>query len=66
MKTKNIFNQNNSNILQKIVNDIKQMPDFKIETENAFSSVCKEDFESPIIELSENQKSNFKNLIENV
>jgi len=66
MKTQNLFKQNNFKLLQKIVNDIKQMPDFEIETENAFELVHHESFQEPIIELNENQKSNLKNLIKNV
>ena len=65
MRTNKIANQNNLTILQNIVNDIKQMPDFEIETVNAFALVRKEDFQEPIIELNENQKSNLKNLIKN-
>jgi len=66
MKTQILFSQNNSKLLENIVKDIKQMPDFEIETENAFALIHHKDFQEPIIELSENQKSNFKNLIKNV
>ena len=65
MRTQNLFKQNNFKLLQKIVKDIKQMPDFEIETENAFALIHHKDFQEPIIELSENQKSNLKNLIKN-
>lgn len=59
MKTTEIVNANNKAIEQKLISKIKDLPIINMH----FSTIKDEAYNEPILQLTEKQNTNFKNLI---
>ena len=62
MTTSQIVKSNNKTLEQRLLQSIKKLPNHIIEP----TCVNEDAFNQQIIELSQNQKSNFKNLINEI
>lgn len=62
MKTTEIVNANNKAIEQKLISKIKDLPIIN----KHFSTLNDDAYNEPIIDLSQSQKSNLKNLLNEI
>lgn len=62
MTTTEIVNANNKTIEQKLISKIKELPIIN----KHFSTINDDAYNGPLIDLSQSQKSNLKNLLNEV